>query len=329
MQWTSSESFARACSSGLLRNTGTSAMPQSEPVSILLVNELAEEIKLTTLAFRAFFPHCRIEAVYSLEEAIQWAPRAQWHLILLDDNLLAQRTTPIFPELKRLVPSVVLVLQTERSDSTSALNALHTGADFLLYKKSPAFLTELVLYTQDAFEKRDLRLALERTQERYGRLIDTVNDVVYELDTDGRFTYVSPLITRTLGYSQEELLGAAYSVIVPSDQLNQARHCFNDRRTGTRASRQIELELIRKPSPDSAFPSRIRIELSSKGLYDSERRYRGTLGTLRDVSQHRRQEDAIHQFEHQLQETDRLLAQRWLRLVGQYRPILKWRLADS
>ena len=283
-------------------------MPQSEPVSILLVNAIAEEIKLTTLTFRAFFPNCRIEAVYSLEEAIQWAPRARWHLILLDDSLLTQRTTPIFPELKRLVPAVILVLQTERSDSTSALNALHAGADFLLYKKSPAFLTELVLYTKDAFEKRDLRLTLERTQERYGRLVDTLNDVVYELDTDGRFTYVSPLMTRLLGYAQEELLGAPYTVIVPSDQLILAQHCFNDRRTGTRASRQIKLDLIRKTPPDSSIPSRIRFELSAKGLYDSERRHRGTLGVLRDVSQQRRQEETIHQLEHQLQETDRLLS---------------------
>ena len=283
-------------------------MPQSEPVSILLVNEIAEEIKLTTISFRGFFPNCRIEAVYSLEEAIQWAPRAPWHLILLDDNLLTQRAAPIMLELKRLVPAVVLVLQTERSDSTSALNALHAGADFLLYKKSPAFLTELVLYTKDAFEKRDLRLLLERTQERYGRLVDALSDVVYELDADGRFTYVSPHVTGLLGYTQEDLLGSPYSVIVPSDQLDRARHCFDDRRTGTRASREIGLDLIRHPSPDAPIPIRTRIEVSAKGLYDSERRYRGTVGILRDVSQHRRQEETIHHLEHQLQETDRLLS---------------------
>ncbi len=283
-------------------------MPQSEPISILLVNAIAEEIKLTTLSFRGFFPNCRIEAVYSLEEAIQWAPRTPWHLILLDDNLLTARATSILSEFKQLVPAVILVLQTERSDSTSALNALHAGADFLLYKKSPAFLTELVLYTKDALEKRDLRLSLEQTQERHGRLIDALNDAVYELDTDGRFTFVSPLITRILGCSQDDLLGAPYSVIVPSDQLDLARHCFNDRRTGTRASRQIELDLICKTSPESPHPARIRIQLSAKGLYDANRRYRGTLGILRDVSQSRRHEETIHHLEHQIQETDRLLS---------------------
>ncbi len=53
-------------------------MPQSEPVAILLVNAIAEEIKLTTLNFRRFFPNCRIGAVYTMEKALQWGPRASW-----------------------------------------------------------------------------------------------------------------------------------------------------------------------------------------------------------------------------------------------------------
>ena len=56
-------------------------MPQSEPVTILLVNAIAEEIKLATLNFRRFFPNCRVDAVYTVEEALQWAqlaPRRWW-----------------------------------------------------------------------------------------------------------------------------------------------------------------------------------------------------------------------------------------------------------
>lgn len=283
-------------------------MQQNEPVAILLINEIAEEIKLVTLSFRGFFPGCRVETVYSLEEALQWAPRASWHLILIDEHLLAQRSTPIFPELKRLAPYAALVLQTDRSDSTAALNTLQAGADFLLYKKSPAFLTELVLYTRDALEKRELRTTLERTQERHGRLIDTLADVLYELDAEGRFVYLSPLITELLGYTPEELTGSPYSTVIPPDQLDRARHRFNDRRTGTRASRRIEVELARKASHDEPASTRVRAEVSSKGLYDPQRRYRGTLGLLRDISRYRSQEETIHHLEQQLRETDRLIA---------------------
>lgn len=283
-------------------------MPQSEPVAILVVSEVGEEIKLVTLSFRGFFPGCRVEAAYSLEEALQWAPRASWHLILLDERLLEQRTPSTIEDLKRLAPDAAVVLQTDRSDPTAAVNTLQAGADFLLYKKSPAFLTELVLYARSALERRDLRLALERTQERHGRLVETLTDVLYELDAEGRFSYLGPPVVELLGYAPEELIGSPYSAVVPLDQLDRVRHHFDERRTGARACRRMEVDLLPKPSRDKPVSTRIRVEVSAKGLYDPRRRYRGTLGLLHDVSRHRDQEATIQRLTRQLQDADRLVA---------------------
>lgn len=283
-------------------------MLQSEPLAFLLVNEIAEEIKQATLSFRNFFPGCRVEAVYSSEEAIQWAQRASWRLILIDERMLAQRNTPIFPELKRLAPLATIILQTERTDSAAAVAAVQAGADFLLYKQSPAFLTELMLYTKDALEKRALRSALELTQVRHDKLIDTLVDGFYELDAEGRFVHLSPLAARLLGYAPDELIGAPYTIIIPPDQLDHVRYCFCDRRTGTRASQRVAIELIRKSTVDHSAPVRIAAEISAKGLYDSQRRYLGTLGLLHDVSELQRQAGVIHQLERRLGESDQLLA---------------------
>ena len=71
-------------------------MPQSEPATVLLVNAIAEEIKLATLNFRRFFPNCRVEAVYTIEEALEWGHRASWQLILIDEALLTQPAAPVF-----------------------------------------------------------------------------------------------------------------------------------------------------------------------------------------------------------------------------------------
>ncbi len=280
-------------------------MPHSDPLPILVINDMGEEIKLVTVSFRAFFPGCRVEAVYSPDEALQWVSRARWHLILADERLLSQHSTPILPRLRELAPTAAIVLQTDRSDAAAALDALQAGADFLLFKKSPAFLTELVLYARDALEKRELRMALERTQERHGRLIDTLGDVLYELDAEGRFVYLSPSVTSLLGFTQDELTGAPYSTVVPPDQLEHVRYRFNDRRTGPRAARRIEVELARKPSEGGLPNARVRAELSAKGLYDPQRQFVGTLGLLRDISTRREQEETVERLQRELSETIR------------------------
>jgi PAS domain S-box-containing protein len=282
-------------------------MPHSEPVAILLVNEVAEEIKLVTLSFRGFFTSCRVEAVYSLEEAMQWVARSSWHLILIDERLIMQQPSSIFPELKRLAPAATIVVQTDRSDSTSALNTLQAGADFLLYKKSPAFLTELILYTKGALKHQALQASFERVQERHDRLLETLTDVVYELDAEGRFVYLSPTVTNLLGYRPEELTGTLCSKLVPPDQLERAQYRINDRRTGARAARRVFLELLPKLQPGMAPDTRVLAEISAKGLYDAQRRFTGSLGVLHNVTEQARQAQETHALESKLRDADRLL----------------------
>lgn len=282
-------------------------MPQSEPITILVVNEHAEEVKLVTISLRGFFPGCRVEAVYSADEALEWVTKTEWHLILVDEELAARNGLSLLSELRRQAPAAAIIVQSDHTDSTSALHAMRAGADFFFYKKSPAFLTELLFYAREALEKRDLHLQLETTRERHQRLVDTLPDIIYELDPEGRFTYVSPTVTSVLGYDPGELTGTHYSHLLPPDQRTLAEHRFNDRRAGTRSTRSVELLFLAKGSRGTAEPS-VPAEIHAKGLYDSRRRFLGTVGLVRDLSRIKQQGDQLHQLELQRQETDRLLA---------------------
>lgn len=292
----------------LLQRSWTPLMERSESIDILLVNPHAEEIKLATLSFRDFFPGCHIEVVYRIEDALRWAQHAPWRLILLDEQLIELHPTSILPDLKRLAPFATVVLQSEGRMHTTALDALHTGADFLLNKKSPTFLAELMLYAKDVFEKQDARNAFEQLHGRHSQLIESLTDVLYELDSAGRFVYLSPSVSTMLGYSPEELVGTPYSTIIAPDQLDQARHRFDDRRTGTRASRNIHIELTPKSHPQEPHPARIQAEITAKGLYNSQRQHLGTRGLLRDISNQCDQEETIRRLTRQLQQTDQLIA---------------------
>ncbi len=282
-------------------------IPTGSSLSVLLVNEQAEESKLVSTNLRGFFPDCRIEAVYSSAEALQWSARGDWHLILVDQDLSPRTGTDILQELKRACPYAAIILQTDRSDSTSALHALQQGADFLLFKSSPSFITDLLFYTQEAIEKRELQVKLDLTFQRHLRLVEAVSDVVYELDHEGRFVYLSPTVTSLLGYTPDELAGKHFSMLLPPTHETPAKYRMNERRAGTRSTFHLELPLLSKPSvPDK--DRRILMQVTAKGLYDARQQYIGTVGLLHDLSHEQEQSGKLLELETRLREAGRQLA---------------------
>ncbi len=47
--------------------------------------------------------------------------------------------------------------------------------------------------------------ALETSEGRFQTLIETINDVVWEIDQSGHYTYISPQVEKVLGYTADEL----------------------------------------------------------------------------------------------------------------------------
>jgi len=252
------------------------------PVSLLVVNGQAEDSRLTVISMEGVFPGCKAEAVQSGEEALERASTQDWHVIVLDERLHGRNGFEILPELRRRAPDAAIIVQADRQDLLTAVSVIKAGADYYLYKKTPAFLSELPLVTLELLEKRELRLRLRRS-EQYRRLIEHISDVVYELDANARFSFVTPSIGPLLGYKPQELIGAHYAALLDSREQPLAARRFNERRTGARATRNFQLLLLpRHLGTHRGNP--IAIELNAAGLYGPQREFLGTVGVLRDLT---------------------------------------------
>ena len=306
-------------------------MPQSESPTVLIASPRAEEIKLITISLRGFFPGCRVEVVYSPDEAISWAPTQDWDEILIDDEWVsAGGPSSLIDELKRHAPYATILVESDHADSASALQSLQAGADFYLYRKSDGFLTELMFYTREAIYRRGLRITLDQTQERRLRLLEMLTDLFYELDPDGRFLSVSPGITAILGYTAEELIGKPYTILLPPDQQALAHHRFNERRTGARATQRTELLFQPKPTQRESTV-RLFADVTANGLYDARRRFLGTIGLIRDLSLAKQHDSTMQQLEQHLRQSDQLraVAQRMTELSRSLQTPLTAVLHDS
>jgi hypothetical protein len=101
-------------------------MPQSEPVTILIVNKNAEDIKLVTISLRGFFPDCRIDVAYSAEEATAFASSTTqgWAVLLLDEMSLTDAPMSFVENLRRRAPYAAILLRGRSSPGPRSRPAL-------------------------------------------------------------------------------------------------------------------------------------------------------------------------------------------------------------
>ncbi|OGD29852.1 MAG: hypothetical protein A2Y56_12940 [Candidatus Aminicenantes bacterium RBG_13_63_10] len=148
----------------------------------------------------------------------------------------------------------------------------------------------------------------ELVLDQYKTLLQTIPDIIYELDARGQFTFLSDSVGQ-LGYVPHQLLGKHFSTIVHPEDLDNvssavvlARYkgkgapgegggpkLFDERRTGNRMTKNLNVRLLLKtPPPDG--PAFIFAEVHSSGKWSvdapsGDRIFSGSIGIIRDMTE--------------------------------------------
>ena len=152
---------------------------------------------------------------------------------------------------------------------------------------------------QEIAERKRAGEALLQSEKKYTTLVENSPDIIYLLDPEGRFTYVGGAVENLLGFTSDELTGKHFTFIVWPEDAENAQWHFNDRRTGDRATKRFELRLITKKGESSQFEIiNVTIELNAFGMYnkpvsEKDKKFLGTYGVARDISERKRVEKQL------------------------------------
>jgi len=81
---------------------------------------------------------------------------------------------------------------------------------------------------RDITEAVHVRQEIERSEARYRLLADHANDIITIFDLDGYLDYLSPAITKVLGYTPEELIGRPVSDIIHPEDYPATQAAYRD-----------------------------------------------------------------------------------------------------
>ena len=85
----------------------------------------------------------------------------------------------------------------------------------------------LIIVGRDVSDAKYSKEALEESEKKYRNLVEDISEVIFSLDAQGYFTYVSPSIKKLAGYSIEELIGRHYSEYIHPDDLIRVSKDFD------------------------------------------------------------------------------------------------------
>ena len=147
------------------------------------------------------------------------------------------------------------------------------------------------VFTRDITERKQEGEALRQSEERYRTILEEMEDAYFEVDLGGHFTFVNNAACRDLGYSREELLGMSYKKITVEEDIESVVRVFNEvYQTGV-SNKGFPWTTVRKDGSHGSA------ETSISPMLDTNGKIAGFRGVGRDITDHRRIEEALRQSE--------------------------------
>jgi diguanylate cyclase (GGDEF)-like protein/PAS domain S-box-containing protein len=278
----------------LLRDI-TDQKKQDEEVRRLanIINEVSEAIVLTDINGDILYANPFFEEVtgYKTEEVLGKNPRI----------LKSNHQDGVFYE---------VLWNTITSGKTWRGNFINKRKDGSLYheaaiifpiKNSEGKITNYAAVKRDITEQMITEQAIKEREHQYRLLADNVTDVIWIMDLEGRFTYISPSIEQLTGYSPDEIIGdlvndsltpASLELVLPSLQK-----IFKAVQSGEKLIETpiFELEQRRKDGET------VWIEAILNIMYDDDGQALGILGLTREITDRKKAQEKIQQTARQQQ----------------------------
>jgi len=185
-----------------------------------------------------------------------------------------------------------LLLHSDELNEKVKEQTRHLEEEITERKRTAAELEKIIT------EHKQTEIALSESEQKYRLLANNVTDVIWSVDMNLRYNYISPSIEKMRGYTAEEVMEIPLeeSFTLRSCQKifeTFARETNQDAEPGVPGTRSTVLELDIRHRSGKIIP----VEVNASFLRDESGSPAGIIGITRDISDRKQAEQALKKSE--------------------------------
>jgi PAS domain S-box-containing protein len=177
-----------------------------------------------------------------------------------------------------------------RKDGTSVWIEIHSS----LLKNNDNTPTSIISIVTDVTRRRETQQALEKSEEKYRRIVDTSNEGIWVTDENFSITFSNQRMADMLGYSIVEMIGKRSDFCTFPEDRDDIDRKMAERRRGK--SQHYERRYRRKDG------STLWAIVSPNPMIDESKHFVGTFAMFTDITERKKIEQALERAESQYQQ---------------------------
>ena len=152
----------------------------------------------------------------------------------------------------------------------------------------------------DVTEQKQSEIKIKESEKRFQQIAEGISDWIWELNTEGKFTNISPKITEMFGYLPKELLGKTPNFLISPDELDRLSESIDPFIAEQKAIPTVQHKMLHK-NGHTVF-----VEISAFPFFDENGKYMGYRGMNRDITAQKQYEQNLIKAKEQAEISDRL-----------------------
>lgn len=147
----------------------------------------------------------------------------------------------------------------------------------------------IVINYHDITEQKQAQEALQENQTKYQNLVETSHDLIWSVDTEGRFTFVNRASKEIYGYEPEELIGHSFFELMDPQSYHHKLKQYQETIAHVDEMRDVETYVRHRDG------RQIILSANSIVLRDEHGNAKGVVGSSHDITVRKKAEDAFRE----------------------------------